>query len=195
MPSVVRLEYIDSINVVFLDRTYRWLDAARFAVSGTPSGSLDVLRALLGHDQYTDHYTMAIDVAGRRDATAEPTGDHDDDQQPRRSSPSLHGPYFADFITPASFEHLDAPACLAAITRWLEEAGGDPDQLVPPADELRGDLTPLLATVETFADVYRLRQLPDEAVHEYGFVVQPYIEFVGLDADRRNLWLVAGGTD
>lgn len=207
---MVSIEYVDSAGVYFRDDTFRWLDAARFAISGFTSEPVAVLEALLRHDQYLDHYMTANDVACTPEAAAERARHMAPikakmmrqvqqlagvvvDDQPFGSPRQLHGPYYAEFVTPERFDRLDATAALQTVTAWLREAGGDLG--VPPVDQVDGDLAGLIATVEAFAEVYRLQNLSDAAIHDYGFVIQPYLELVGIDVHGRNLWLVAGGTD
>ena len=207
---MVSIEYVDSARVFVRDKTYRWLDAAHFAISGFTSESVTVLEALLRHDQYLDHYMTADDVACTPEAATElarrsaaikakmmrqlqQLTDVVVEDQPFVSPRQLHGPYYAEFVTPERFDRLDAKAALETLTAWLREAGGD--FAAPPVDQVDGDLAALIATFDTFAEVYRLQNLPDTAAHDYGFVVQPYLELVGMDAHRSNLWLVTGGTD
>lgn len=202
------LEYRDSVQVIFRDGSYRWLDAAHFHIEAADSDPRHVLGALLRHDQYIDHYTTLNDVASTPEVKADLDRQRSafrarvardqpairkalENRPPSPARPPLHGPYYLDRISPDSFDLLDGAGGLGDVMDWLRAC----DPPVPPTGQLQGDLPALLQTVETSDVVYRLRDLGASAVHDYGNVVQPYIELVAIDSQRVNAWLIAGGTD
>ena len=79
----------------------------------------------------------------------------------------------------------------AAFADWLDRY----DKGTPPKQQLEGDLDAIRNVLGVSDTVFRLRDLGDNARHDFGFVVGDYEEFAVVDLDGATLWLVAAGDD
>jgi hypothetical protein len=198
------LRYADSLHVSLLDGTYRWLDAAQFDAQQVDSNPARLLSALLAHEQYVDHYATELDVAASPQRAAEVlelrttfnTRATDRLGHPRAQTDDalpavhrVHGPYLLDRVTLDAFQPCTGQLAETLILDWMgrDNCGQGPD--------VEGDLDGLLGIVRSFGMAYALNDLGTEAEHEFGWIVNPFLEIVGIDSARSLLWLVAGGGD
>jgi hypothetical protein len=85
------------------------------------------------------------------------------------TDPARHGPYWRDLITPESFERVDVSTAEAELP-----ASAEVQQAILAAQR-----------------VYRLRELGGEAVHDWGWVLWEFQEFVLIEADEVALVVAA----
>ena len=89
--------------------------------------------------------------------------------------PTRHGPYWRDRITADSFEPVDATAAERQLRAWTK------------ADLEQEVYEPLKAA----RTVYRLRDLDDTAVHDWGWVLWDFQEFVLVEDGTLRLVVAA----
>jgi hypothetical protein len=140
----------------------------RFGVD-EPADDPALIGALLGHVRYRDHYT---------------SGETEDlDPGP------LHGPYRLDAITPEAYEPITEDQANATIGEFIDLSGGAPTKL---HDEIAAGLNPLIRSARSR---FRLRHLPDEARHEFGWVLWEFREVLFVGTDGKQLTLVVMAID
>lgn len=167
-PSIT---YVRRVFVNFQDGAYDWIDVKEFAVSPSHVAPNDALALLLGHVRYRDSYV---------------TGDSQD-----INSVDLHGPYRLAHLSPRIYEPVKAAdldgALRVFMTRYCTE-----DEVIPRMARYENEVVPLL---EGSTDWFRLPQLPESAQHEFGWVLDDFIEFVTLDRQSGRLLLIVAAAD
>lgn len=155
-------------------RYFMWVDAKHFSMSRDASDAA-LLQALLGHDQYRDHY------AGGGPADQ---GQHD-----------LHGPYQLCKVLAESFEPTSTGAAEEALRAWLltEPEVDEASEREHLLSLLSSEVLPLLS----HGTIYRLRDLRPDAEHEWGWVVGAgrFHEFVVINRDEGSLTLLVASDD
>ena len=159
------LGYVGRTFINFKDNSFRWIDLKEFHIPVGLSAE-DALRQLLEHARYRDHYT------------SEDSHEHD--------SESLHGPYELRHIEADSFELVDEQQAIDLV-RGFTRAYGDPG--VEVLDEIDRVVYPV---IRGSGVRYRLRDLGQEALHDFGWVLRDFTELVLIDpANNREVLLVA----
>ncbi|MFS8100009.1 hypothetical protein LFM09_23050 [Lentzea alba] len=109
------------------------------------------------HDATDDRSALAAliehELYGHNHAGGEPGDD-----------PTRHGPYWRDRITVDSFEPVDAAAAERQLRRWANGTAELDREVYGP--------------LRVAKSVYRLRELADHAVHDWGWVLWDFQEFV-----------------
>jgi hypothetical protein len=173
MEQVPALVHLDNSFINFRDfdfgegsHGYRWIDVTRFQLSSEVLDNQDALTALIAHPQFRNTY----DGAGVQD-------------WPR------HGPWWLDRITPDVYETVDAATAVEVIHSWANQHGDLPDSL---ASRLCQEIyTP----VREATSRYLLRQLPEDAFHDYGPIHIDYHELVLIDRLAGTLALLVATDD
>jgi hypothetical protein len=162
------LEYLGDDFVNFKDGSYGWVHMKRFRL---PPGvtSQTALQLLLGHVRYRDFYTGA--------------NPHEE------PSEREHGRYWLDRITTDSFEPVDEEAALNTIAAFVAAVGAVGPNVVA---SLESTVYPLIRAMPVR---FRLRDLGDEDVHEWGWVLAHFNELVLVDPSAGQLALLVAATD
>jgi hypothetical protein len=157
-------------QVVHLARgKYQWIDLKHFHIDlNRNDGGL--LAALIGHDQYHDHYAGEDAIEQHHHA--------------------LHGPYRLEMITPNTFQPSTGREATQVIESWANRLG--PESLESQA-QLKSLVLPLFNT----GTVYRLPDIRLTAEHEWGWVVgqSGFHKFVVIDRERVRLTLLVASDD
>ncbi|MFI6097927.1 hypothetical protein ACIA8G_20400 [Lentzea sp. NPDC051213] len=144
-----QLAHAGTTFVNFSNGTYRWVHITRFRIPAVADDS-SALAALIEHELYGNNY------AG---------GDPGDD-------PTRHGPYWRDRVTPAVFDLVGGDTAESRLRAWARQEKDPPETV--SADLEREVFQPLRAAER----VYRLRDLGDDALHDWGGVLWEYEEHV-----------------
>ncbi len=211
----IALQRVDQI--IFRDGTYRWIDMSTFTVS-----SFDLaqdpwrLLALLLADRH--YYINRYDVADNcptdlsreqqaRDsaqvwidaATAHPEvplsvqilawAADPATRLPVETTPPVHGPYLMSAIDTQSFERLAPDDARRRLEDWIAYDGDD----VPSPQQVEGDLAAVLRHLSSAPFVAKLKDLGADNQHDYGYTVDPFIEFIAVDLHQEAIVLIAGG--
>jgi hypothetical protein len=153
----------------FDDHSYRWIVVKRFEIVGEATTDRAILAALLAHPRYRDHYTSA--------------DSHEIDCGP------LHGPYRLEAITVDSFEPVSEDTALEVVKEFAELLGGASEPLL---QKLVDGVYPLIREARTR---YRLRRMPDEALHEFGEILWEFREVVAIGSENTTAALIVTGVD
>ncbi|MFF9575171.1 hypothetical protein ACF1BA_08200 [Streptomyces rubiginosohelvolus] len=146
---------------------YRWVDIKRLRFSAESVDDRELLAALVGHEQFRDDYAGGGVL---------PDG-------PR------HGPYWLRLITPDLYESISQEKAVEILREWV-----DPLWDVPTA--LETDLQrEVFARVAAADGIYYLRELGDEAVHDWGRVHDSFHEFVLVDRAAGQVTLIVAADD
>lgn len=146
---------------------YRWVDIKRLRFSAESVDGRELLAALVGHEQFRDDYAGGGVL---------PDG-------PR------HGPYWLRLITPDLYESISQEKAVEILREWV-----DPLWDVPTA--LETDLQrEVFARVAAADGIYYLRELGDEAVHDWGRVHDSFHEFVLVDRAAGQVTLIVAADD
>lgn len=149
-----------------------WVDLKLFSIRPEVSDYL-VLRDLLRHEQYHDHY-----------AGQDPT---------EQTHHALHGPYQLEAITPGQFESVSANAARQELRNWV--AGW----VVPHEDgsEVEAKLGAEVLARLHGDSILRLTDLRETAEHDWGWVVghAGFHEFVVIDRATALLTLLVASDD
>ena len=121
-----------------------WIDVKQFRSDGTLSVD-ETVEALLAEPEYRDHY-----CSPENESAGGP----------------LHGPYWADKIKSSDFLPVSLTECESTLHRWREQMCGS--EADPEADAV---LDRALALVRAAADRRYLRDLREEAEHDWGWVL------------------------
>ncbi|MFC5183847.1 hypothetical protein [Actinomadura harenae] len=168
------LVHLDSSFINFRDfdfgegslHGYRWVDGRHFRLPPEVPDDRAALAALISHPQFRDTY----DGAGVQD-------------WPR------HGRWWLDRITPDTYEAVDAAAVVDIIHSWANQHGNVPE---PLASRLRREI---YAPTRKATGRYLLRQLPEDAFHDYGPIHIDYLELVLIDRSAGTLDLLVAADD
>ncbi|MEU5371026.1 hypothetical protein ABZ362_18960 [Streptomyces sp. NPDC005951] len=146
---------------------YRWVDIKRLRFSAESVDDRELLAALVGHEQFRDDYAGGGVL---------PDG-------PR------HGPYWLRLITPDLYESISQEKAVQILREWV-----DPLWDVPTA--LESDLQrEVFARVAAADGIYYLRELGDEAIHDWGRVHDSFHEFVLVDRAAGQVTLIVAADD
>ncbi|MGW4629454.1 hypothetical protein [Streptomyces rubiginosohelvolus] len=146
---------------------YRWVDIKRLRFSAESVDDRELLAALVGHEQFRDDYAGGGVL---------PDG-------PR------HGPYWLRLITPDLYESISQEKAVQILREWV-----DPLWDVPTA--LETDLQrEVFARVAAADGIYCLRELGDEAIHDWGRVHDSFHEFVLVDRAAGQVTLIVAADD
>ncbi len=163
---MVELEYVDQSIIRFDDLTFRWADVKRFRWNGRGDDG-EVVAALISHWQFRDTY------AGKSQEDAK----------------TIHGPYRLERISSASFERISPSAALGVIEEFCSLNG------VPPKPEVQKQLHTLVASALEDSACFRLRDLPADAQHDWGWVLSEFRELVVIRRTAGILMLVVMAID
>ncbi|PVC84305.1 hypothetical protein [Streptomyces sp. CS131] len=146
---------------------YRWADIKRLRFSVDSVDDRELLAALIGHEQFRNDYAGGGVL---------PDG-------PR------HGPYWLRLITPDLYESISQEKAVQILREWV-----DPLWDVPT--ELEADLQrEVFARVAAADGIYYLRELGDEATHDWGRVHDSFHEFVLIDRAAGQVTLIVAADD
>jgi len=163
------LDYLGRDFVNFRDGTYRWVHLKNFGLPSEIRTPADGLASLLRHVRYRDHYTT--------------------DDEHWEDSETLHGPYRLDRISAESYDAIDAEDALRIVREFAELHGGTTEQVLAELDRV---VNPAIRESST---VYRLRDLGEEAKHDFGWVLTDFNELVLVDLPARRLALLVAAGD
>ena len=130
---------------------YRWISLKRFDVT-TDGETEELVAALIGHPRYRDHY-------------ASPESEVD---------APIHGPYRLDAVHPGDFLVLPQGTGGARLQAWI-------DEYPVSAEAVIGRLDDLLSRLASAEQVLELQDLGKGAHHEFGFVLDLFLELVRVD--------------
>ena len=97
--------------------------------------------------------------------------------------PTRHGPYWRDRIRTADYEPVPADAAESVLRTWA----------ATPPDKVLEDLNATYRLLHAADRVYRLRDLGEEAQHDWGGVLDTFHEFVLIGPGT--LTVVIAGSD
>jgi hypothetical protein len=146
---------------------YRWVDVKRLRFASDSAGDKELLAALIGHEQFRDDY------AG---GGVEPEG-------------LRHGPYWLRAVTPDAYEAVGRERSDRILREWADRFENVPAEL---AADLRREVFDRLAAADR---VYHLRELGDDALHDWGGVHSEFHEFVCVDRSAGQLTLLVAADD
>jgi hypothetical protein len=148
---------------------YRWVDAKHLRLRASAESGPDraLVAAVIGHEQFRDDYAGGgVDPEGVR-----------------------HGPYWLRSITPDAYETVTAARGAQILRQWL-----GPDEEIPAqlAADLRRDV---FAAVSAADRVHCLRELGDDALHDWGGVHGEFHEFLLVDRRAARITLLVAADD
>jgi hypothetical protein len=146
---------------------YRWVSIKHLRLSAGSVGDRELLAALIAHEQFRDDYAGGGVL---------PDG-------PR------HGPYWLREITPDVYEALDREKSARILREWANQFKDVPTEL---AADLKQEVFDRLAAAE---HIYYLRELDDEAIHDWGRVHSDFHEFVLIDRAAKEIALLVAADD
>lgn len=150
---------------------FDWIDVKRFALEPPDLPGADALALLIGHDRFRDTYATATS--------------HDED------GGELHGPYRLRCIEPASYERVDGETGLRILSTFARKRSTDEDVATREAVVI-ARVAPLLDAAD---DCYRLRDLGQDAAHDFGFILDDFTELVVVDRSAGRLAVIAAAED
>ncbi|MER5859332.1 hypothetical protein ABT131_27560 [Streptomyces sp900105245] len=146
---------------------FRWVDIKQLRFSAESVDDRGLLAALIGDEQFRDDYAGGGVL---------PEG-------PR------HGPYWLRLITPDLYESISQEKAVQILREWV-----DPLWDVPT--ELEADLQrEVFARLAAADGIYYLRELGDEAIHDWGRVHDYFHEFVLIDRSAGRITLIVAADD
>lgn len=148
-----------------------WIDVKHFALRPADAAPEDALAALVAHVRYRDNYATATS--------------QDED------SVELHGPYWLRCLSVESYRHVSVDEGRVAITRF---AALYCDEIERKAQYgiVDESVLPIFAGA---TECLMLRQLGEDAIHEWGWVLDDFTEIVVLDRDQGRLTLIVAAED
>lgn len=153
---------------LLLPSDWAWIDVVDFSVGGS-GGDEQILAALLAHPRYDDGYMTAW--------TPEPQG--------------LHGRYLLDAVRPETFLAVSVARARLILRAWSSSI--DPAVATSPEfDGLLDDILPPAATA------YLLPRLPEEAEHEFAWIVGEntgFHEFIVISPARDRVSIIVATDD
>jgi hypothetical protein len=147
----------------FSDGSFQWVWMDHYRLPVAVDDQ-DALAAMIEHELFGDNH------AG---------GDPGDD-------PTRHGPYWRDRISVDSYEVVEAGTAESVLRTWADEVN-------PPPDKVLDDLDATYRLLHTADRVYRLRDLGEEAQHDWGATLDTFHEFVLISPGK--LTVVIAGSD
>ncbi|TGG80051.1 hypothetical protein D8771_23105 [Streptomyces albus] len=174
MPSTQALAHWDSPFINFRDfafpdgrgHGYRWVHMKRFHLPYDAPDDRDLLAALLAHPEFRDTY----DGAG---VWLEPR----------------HGQWWSDRISADTYLAVDEATATGVISSWATDGAGIPADLEKRLHE--AVYTPIRQATSRYA----LRDLPDDAHHDYGPIHIEFHELVLVDRSTGVLTLLVAADD
>lgn len=163
-----RLSFVANDFVNLESGLYLWVDIKRFRLVGSEAPASDALDLLLRHPQYRDHY---ISRSSQRDDL------------------TVHGPYRRSCISTDSFDLVERQEAIAHLEAFLALYGGPGEE---KAADVWGHVRPL---VDSASEIFRLRELGEEAHHDAGWVLDDFNELVFVDLAGGNLALLVAAGD
>jgi hypothetical protein len=169
------LDYRDQVFINFRDfafedsssHGYRWVDLKRFGLPSADQGHVQLLDALISHDQFRDDYAGGgVDPVGTR-----------------------HGSYWLDHITAEAYEPVNESTATGILSTWARQYGDLPQLL---ADTLEREI---YALVRAATSRYRLKDLGKAAFHNWGGVHGEFHELVLVDRVAATLALIVAADD
>lgn len=167
VPAKSSLEFLRREFVDLNDRSYRWIDLKYFRTQA--SARSEALAQLLHHVRYRDHYTSA--------------DSHETDSR------TLHGPYLLSAISTDSFEEIDATQATTSVERFVSAYEGATDE---GRRSVREKVLPLIHAASKH---YRLKDLGTAAHHDFGWVLDDFMELVLINEERNELVLLVAAGD
>ena len=146
---------------------FRWVDIKQFRLSAESVDDRELLAALIGHEQFRDDYAGGGVL---------PEG-------PR------HGPYWLRLITPDLYEPIGQEKAVQILREWVDPLWDVPTEL---AADLQREVFARLAAAD---GIYYLRELGDEAIHDWGRVHDYFHEFVLIDRSAGQITLIVAADD
>ncbi|MFD9327712.1 hypothetical protein [Streptomyces sp. NPDC060065] len=146
---------------------FRWVDVKQLRFSAESVDNRGLLAALIGHEQFRDDYAGGgVLPEGLR-----------------------HGPYWLRLITPDLYEPISQEKAVQILREWV-----DPLWDVPT--ELEADLQrEVFARLFAADGIYYLRELGDDAIHDWGRVHDYFHEFVLIDCSAGRITLIVAADD
>ncbi|GHA71181.1 hypothetical protein GCM10010372_82790 [Streptomyces tauricus] len=146
---------------------FRWVDIKRLGFSEESVDDRGLLAALIGHEQFRDDYAGGGVL---------PDG-------PR------HGPYWLRLITPDLYVSISQEKAVQNLREWVDPLGDVPAELEA---DLQREVFARLAAADA---IYYLRELGDEAIHDWGRVHDYFHEFVLIDRSAGRVTLIVAADD
>ncbi|MEV4940838.1 hypothetical protein [Streptomyces zaomyceticus] len=146
---------------------FRWVDVKCLRLPAEPADDSGLLAALIRHEQFRDDYAGGGVV---------PDG-------PR------HGPYWVKSVTPDGYASVGRQESDRILRTWANQFEEVPAGL---AADLRREVFDRLATAD---HIYRLGELGDEAMHDWGGVHGDFHEFVLIDRSAEQIILLVAADD
>lgn len=100
-----------------------------------------------------------------------------------------HGPYWLRLITPDLYEFISQETAVQILCEWVDPLGD-------VSTELEADLQrEVFARLAATDGIYYLRELGDEAIHDWGRVHDYFHEFVVIDRSAGRITLIVAADD
>jgi len=153
------------------DSSYRWFDLKRFSfppISDCEASS--VIESLISDWHYRDHYTSA--------------------DSHERDSETLHGPFWVAKIHATDFTRIPASDFVGVIREFCDLYD------LPPSPARQGEIDSIVTPFSVPGITYfRLGKPLDSDIHEFGWVLSEFREFVAVDCSRGSLGLLVMAID
>ncbi|MFI8793423.1 hypothetical protein [Streptomyces sp. NPDC055105] len=146
---------------------YRWVDIKQLRFPAESVDDRGLLASLIGHEQFRDDYAGGgVLPDGLR-----------------------HGPYWLRSITPDLYEFISQETAVQILWEWVDPLGD-------VSTELEADLQrEVFARLAATDGIYYLRELGDEAIHDWGRVHDYFHEFVVIDRSAGRITLIVAADD
>ena len=146
---------------------YRWVDIKCLRLPVESVGDRDLLGALIGHEQFRDDYAGGgVLREGLR-----------------------HGPYWLSAVTPDVYRAVGREESDHVLWEWANQFEDVPADL---ARDLQREVFDRLAAADR---IYRLSELDEEALHDWGGVHCDFHEFVLIDRSAGRITLLVAADD
>ncbi|MZF88438.1 hypothetical protein [Streptomyces sp. SID5643] len=146
---------------------FRWVDIKQLRFSAEAVDDRGVLAALIEHEQFRDDYAGGgVLLDGPR-----------------------HGPYWLRSITPDLYEPISQEKAAQILLEWVDPLWDVPTELEA---DLRREVSARLAAAD---GIYRLSDLGDAAIHDWGRVHDHFHEFVLIDRSAQRVTLIVAADD
>jgi hypothetical protein len=146
---------------------FRWIDLKHFDVLTSTPSDVDLVNAVIQHPQFRDDYAGGGVI---------PEG-------------TRHGHYWLRHITTQAYEPVDPPTMIATIASWAHQYGSVPQPLQAILDiEISEGIRQATAR-------YRLKDLGEDAHHDWGRVHQDFHEVITINRISNALTLIVAADD
>ena len=150
---------------------YDWIDLKHFRIDPSTTSGVEALRLLIADVRFRDHYAEATS--------------HEKDSE------ELHGRYWLRAISAASYTAIDHATAREVITKFAERYSSA-ERAAARVELVTDRVFPILDHADEF---FRLKDLGNEAEHDWGWVLDDFTEIVVIDHERGRLSLVVASED